>query len=66
VLGPTGGLISVSDWLLHTTGGCVQCATALSPKEAAEIVWVNNRTQPMCGRCADDMTAMDEIKLALN
>lgn len=50
--GPNGQKVSATKWIVATTGGCCQCARTLNLKEADEIVWVSERTRPLCPACS--------------
>lgn len=55
-IGPLGKMISTTDWLLATTGGCVECSRTLTVGDAPNIVWTNNNTRPLCPECASRWT----------
>ena len=52
--GPGGKLVTATEWLTKTTGGCVQCKRSLQLGDHADCMWVEGGTKCMCPACVDD------------
>ena len=52
--GPRGSLLRESEWDKTVENGCVACNGVILREFADEIMWVNDRQDPLCPGCIED------------